>query len=158
MTTTFNSHLKSDGESALGHVNQLRLHHHTQANIRERLEKIHDAFRPMTAQGIALIRDVLRFARDEYTKVGHVVPTGGVIDTYKITVDKVKSRRYILATLYYDDPKSEYARRNAFRSRRLARVWAKSVIALGIVDLDFEVNVPRPVEKITINATIKPEL
>lgn len=159
MTTTFNHKITAGNIGALEYTNQMRLHQHTQANIRARLEEIHEAYAPMTAAGLALIRDVLRFAREEYTKVGHVVPSGGVIDHYKLDRYKPKRRHHcIRAKLYYDDLNLPYARYMLFRSLRTARVWAKSVIAMGIVDLDFEVTVPRPVEKINLTLSIEPEL
>lgn len=146
----------SDGTSALDKINVRRLLLHIQDSIEKAFDRAAEVEKPpYSKRTLAYLKGEVERARAEYLKLPKAVVTGGIIDRFTITRVQNDRRWVIRATMMYND--GTEARDAEFRSRRTAGAWARSVIRLGITDLDVEFTPERPAERITITTTVEKE-
>lgn len=145
--------VKQEGPGALDDINVRRLIKQLQADIERVFDKLGEVEKPpYSKRTLAYLKAEVERARAEYLKLPKAVVTGGIIDRFTITRVQNDRRWVIRATMMYND--GTMASDAEFRSRRAAGAWARSVIRLGITDLDVEFTPERPAERVVITVPV----
>lgn len=142
------------GPSALDKINVQRLIKHLQDNIEKIFDKLGEVEKPpYSKRTLAYLKAEVERARAEYLKLPNAVVIGGIIDRFTLCRVHNGYRWVIRATMMYND--GTMASDGEFRSRRTAGAWARSVIRLGLTDLDVEFTPDRPAERIVITLPVQ---
>lgn len=143
-----------DGPSALDKINVHRMVKLLQAKIEDLFDKVQEVEKPpYSKRTLAFMKAEVERVRAEYLKLPKAVVTGGIIDRFTISRVHNGYRWVIRATMMYND--GTMASDAEFRSRRTAGAWARSIIRLGITDLDVEFTPERPAERVVITLPVQ---